>query len=258
MPALRTRTYPLLGMALGACLLGGLPGALGETVTAADDTQPRRAAAQDPSPRLTTPEDAVREYLAGVADADVERILAATAVGEISTSARFDLLVERLDGFYPTMQFAPAGYPFFADITNARLTGDILDQVRFLAYGLLSDEPIGDAIVSTEMEQDPRSWAESFIAEVDPTRLANLEVLEVRPAFSEMEEDEFYQRLAARRVAIVGADDTTERVALISFEGERYLLGFTLYRYGAEWLVASQHSPLAGTNTVGIPQPVSE
>jgi len=61
-----------------------------------------------------------------------------------------------------------------------------------------------------------------------------------------------------RRVsgAVQGADELTERVALVMLEGQGYLVGFTLLRYGDGWKVSSQSPPLAGTPSTGVATPV--
>ena len=63
--------------------------------------------------------------------------------------------------------------------------------------------------------------------------------------------DARYLENAARLASIYGADESTERVALFSFEGNYYYLGFTLLRYGDNWKISSQTSPLAGTSALG-------
>ena len=54
-----------------------------------------------------------------------------------------------------------------------------------------------------------------------------------------------------------GADEQTDRVALLDFEGEAFAIGFTLLRYGDGWKVSSQASVLSGLPTWGAAQPMS-
>jgi len=56
------------------------------------------------------------------------------------------------------------------------------------------------------------------------------------------------------RLPVYGADESTERVALFSFEGQDHYVGFMLLRYGDNWKISRQDSPLAGTNALGVPQ----
>lgn len=54
-----------------------------------------------------------------------------------------------------------------------------------------------------------------------------------------------------------GADTSTERVALISFEGLNFVVGFLLLRYGDEWFIRSQMSPIANIDVTGVPKKVT-
>ena len=53
--------------------------------------------------------------------------------------------------------------------------------------------------------------------------------------------------------ATYGADEGTDRLALISFEGGHYAIGFSLLRFGGEWKVNTQSSAIAGTSNWGVP-----
>jgi len=226
------------------------------TVVAADSDANAPAAAGSQGPTLSTPEDAIKEYLAGVADANVERILGATAVDEVSEGFRFDLHTDRIYAFYALAQYAPSEHPFFAEITRALQAAKILDQVRMLAYSLLSETPIGsETIRATDLDPDPLHWGQEFVRQVDPSRLAGITLIDIVHADPERAEKEWYRSLWSSRQAELGADDATERLAIISFEGETYAVGFTLLRYGDEWFVDFQSSAVAGTDPIGIAMP---
>ena len=232
------------------CLIGA------GTVVAVDSDANAPTAAGAQGPTLSTPEDAVREYLAGVADANVERILGATAVDEVSAGLRFDLFTERIGAFSPSAGYAPSEYPFFADMTRAMQTSQILNQVRMLAYSLLSDTPIGPEVIrGSDLDPDPLRWGQEFVRQVDPSRLAGITLIDIVQPDLERAESKLSRSLYARMQATLGADDTTERLAIISFEGETYAVGFTLLRYMDEWLVNFQSSAFGGTDPIGIAMP---
>ena len=221
------------------------------------------ASAATPSPDLgvadqktagfATPEEAVREYLAGVADADAERILAASAIDEAAAGFDFAANVEALRAFLPFQSLAPSEYPFYVEANRAQHTYRILLWVQNLAYGLMTGLELDGAGIAPV----DRAWAEAFVAEVDPTRLADLEVIDVRFPNAEFEFDERYLENAAAQAARYSADELTERLALVSFEGGHYAVGFTLLRFGDGWKVFSQVSPLAGTSAMGTATPTT-
>ena len=113
-----------------------------------------------------TPDEAVREYLAGVAAADAERILDASAIDEMAEGYRIAESVDRLQAFMPHLMLAPAEYPFYVEANRAQRADEIMSQVLMLAYGLLSGETIdGSPIVPVD-----RAWAEDFVARVDSSQ----------------------------------------------------------------------------------------
>ncbi len=201
----------------------------------------------------TTPDEAIREYMAGIAAADAGRILDASAIDEMADGHRFAESVDRLQAFMPHLMLAPAEYPFYVEVNRAQRADEIMGQVLMLAYGLLSGETIdGSPIVPVD-----RAWAEGFVAQVDPARLAGIEVLDARFPHPDLGTDERYLKTAATMAANQGADELTERLVLFTFEGQTYSLGFTLLRYGDAWLVSSQSSPIGGTSPIGTATPMS-
>ena len=66
--------------------------------------------------------------------------------------------------------------------------------------------------------------------------------------------DDRYQRNSARLAEIYGADESTERVVLFSFRSSYYYVGFTLLRYGENWKISSQTSPMANVSALGVPE----
>jgi hypothetical protein len=201
----------------------------------------------------TTPDEAVREYMAAVAASDAGRILDASAIDEMAEGHRFTESLDRLQAFIPNVMLAPAEYPFYVEVNRAQRANEIMSQVLMLAYGLLS----GEAIDFSPIVPVDRAWAESFAAQVDPARLAGIEVMDARFPNPDLETSERYLQTAATLAATYSADELTERLVLLSFEGQTYSLGFTLLRYGDTWLVSSQSSPIGGTSTLGTATPMS-
>ena len=211
------------------------------------------ASDQSDSTVFQAPEDAVRAYLAGVAAASTASILGASAIAEVSAGYRFDLMAERLGVFSFPTDLAPAEYPFFADVDQARQAARILGQVQLLAYSLLSGEAIDDKpVVPVD-----KAHVEAFERSVDPARLSGLSVVDIRFPDATFAHNAKYLANAAASAAVYGADELTERLALVSFEGNLYEVGFTLVRYGDHWKVLGQTSALANTSGLGTAQPTT-
>lgn len=199
-----------------------------------------------------TPEEAVAHYLGGVAQNDVGKILQASAVNEMGGNFKFAVYAERLRVINPTY-LSPAEYPFYAEINKAHLSSQILNQVKNLSYSLLSGEEMEGGIIQADAERVGR-----FVKDVDPQRLSKLEVRKIDLPNKKVMAEAGYLENAARIAKGYGADESTERVALVSFEQNYYYLGFTLLRYGTNWKIGNQVSQLAGTSPLGAAQQTTE
>jgi hypothetical protein len=212
---------------------------------------PGAVVAQSPAP-ANTPEDAVTAYLAAVASNDVDAILEATAVDEMVAGFDFAASAERLGALNLAFSLAPTEYPMFGEMNRYQQAAQILAQVRNLTYGLLSDESVDGRVIVADVAQ-----IAAFVAAVDPSRLAGLKVLDVRLPEPEAASDERFVETFARIAATYGADEMTERLALIELDGETWGVGFTLIRYGDTWLVSSQQSVLGNTTAFGTAEPMT-
>jgi hypothetical protein len=196
---------------------------------------------------FTTPEEAIAHYLEGVAQADIHKILQACAINETGERFRLDLFAERLGAINPLIELSPSDYPFYVELNKLGQSSRILGQVRALVYSLLSDEEINGMPVKIDAER-----VNKFIRDVDPSRLVQLRLLKIGIPKSELMRNDRYRENQERLAAIYGADETTERVALFSFEQDYYVVGFTLLRYGENWKIIYQSSALSGTSFNGI------
>lgn len=210
------------------------------------------ATAQDQAGDVSfkTPEEAITFFMQAVAQGNVPQIMQASAINEMSEKFRFDLQADRLQVLM--IQFpAPSDYPFYVEINKAQFSGEILNQVRNLAYGLLSTEKgmLDGRVVPIDTEGTVR-----FMKEVNPERLAQLQVMETGLPEPEIAHTERNLDNWNRQAQVYGADELTERVVLILFEGSYYYAGFRLLRYGDNWKISSVTSALGGTSPLGTPQ----
>jgi hypothetical protein len=247
----RTILPTVLAVALAVGLSGMVQAASPSPAT--DPTSSASATGESATAGFATPEDAVREYLAGVAEADVSRILGASAVDEASAGFAFPSFIDRLKAFPPGSSLGPSDYPFYADINRAELTQRILRKVQMLAFGLLSGEEFDGGIIAPA----DRAWAEAFVGKVDPSRLAGLTVEDIRFSVAGLQDDARFLDTMAKMAAVYGADDLTERLVLFSLDDQLYDLGFTVARYGDGWKVFDQAAPLGGTNPMGTARPTT-
>jgi hypothetical protein len=190
--------------------------------------------------------------LEGVAQSDIRKIAQACAINEMSEKFKFDQYTERLRAFLPVQSQSPAEYPFYVEMNKMQLSSQIFNRVKMFAYSLLSSEKVDEG-ATIVLDAEATERISQFIKDVDPKGLAQLELKKIGLPNKKLMNDARYLENAAKLASIYGADESTERVALFSFEGNDYYLGFSLLRYGENWKISSQTSPLAGTSVLGTP-----
>ena len=199
-----------------------------------------------------TPEDAVRQYLDGVAANDVHKVLQACAIDEVAEHFDFAYQANRLRAIVPANFLLPTDYPFYVEMNRYEQASRIFNQVRGLSYSLLSSKPVDQTIVGLTEEQ-----TQQYVKDVDPSRLAGLKVVSVKFPSAELAADSRTLSNFAAMAKGYGADELTERLALFEWNGKDYAVGFQLLRYGSDWKVFSQTSNLAGTSASGAAQPMT-
>jgi hypothetical protein len=229
-----------------ACLILVTAGCSGTGTTATAPNQASNLA-------FKTPEEAITSYLEGVAQSDIHKIAQACAIDEMSEKFKFDQYTERLRAFLPVQSQSPAEYPFYVEMNKMQLSSQIFNRVKMFAYSLLSSEKVDEG-ATIVLDTGATERIGQFIKDVDPKRLAQLELKKIDLPNKNLMNSTRYLENAAKFASIYGADESTDRVALFSFEGNYYYLGFSLLRYGDNWKISSQTSPLAGTSALGTPQ----
>ena len=203
---------------------------------------------------FTTPEEAITFYIQAVVSGDVSEIMHVSAAEEMGENFQFDLYVNRLRALSPQAP-APSDYPFYAEINKAQFSNQLLFQTRNFVYGLLSTQQA--LLAGQTVLIDPEETL-MFITEVDPERLDVLEVTAIGIPSPEIAQSERNIEIWNTLAQIYGADEHTERVALLISEGDYYYVGFTLLRYGNDWKISNLASPLGNTNALGAPQQITE
>lgn len=175
-------------------------------------------------------------------------MIAATPAGKVSSGFDFVAFASRT-GSLSALSSMPATNPFFIDINKAKFTNQISQQVQLLIYGLMTTD---DFVNSSVIRMDAAGIAD-FANTVRAERLKDLSLVKVGIPVPEVLNSERHQAIMASIADSNGADEMTERVALLSFEGNHYAIGFSLLRYGDDWAVFSQTSRAAATNVLGAP-----
>ncbi len=127
-------------------------------------------------------------------------------------------------------------------------------KTGYFAASFLLDEITIDPDTQVNTE-----WFEQFFEGPDMDKLNDLKIIRIDSPYLESgdvlaDEDEALKRIGE----IWGADDYTERIALVSHNGKTYLVGFILIKYDDSWSIKSTSSNYANIPTVGGAQPLTE
>jgi hypothetical protein len=207
--------------------------------------EPTDAAAES----LSTPEIAVEAYIVAVAARDFDAVLATTAAENMAKDFDFVSFVDRL-GVLTSKMPAPSTDPLFTAINNAQMTGQVSAQLQFLVYGLMTTSDVVDGVTVTM----DATAAQDLVDVLRADRLSGLKLEEIAIPMASIQNGERYQVNATRLAKSYGAGSMTERVALVSFEGLNFAVGFTLLEYDGQWRIMSQNSALLGFPASGAPK----
>jgi hypothetical protein len=117
--------------------------------------------------------------------------------------------------------------------------------VKILVYSLLApDIKLDGSVILTDA-----TGAGKYAAELDLSKLAQLKVVKI--GTPSVLSNQKARDNEASNAHVYGADEATERLVLLNFGADDYGIGITLFRYGDNWKVVSQSSPLAGTTSTG-------
>lgn len=190
---------------------------------------------------LATPEEAIEFSTAKIAEGDAAAALSAWA-GD-AQAENLDLVgsLERVQVVSPgDASSLPSGDELFVGLGQTVRAGAAADQYRRMAFSLLLPEVSTD---STTVLGDGDVTAQDVADGLDSERLAGLQAQRIDLVEGPAQYEEMLQEMAT----LVGADERREYVVLYEWDGETYLGGVSVLRYGDDWQIETLGSTMAGT-----------
>jgi|GEM_PF-1635513 len=186
-----------------------------------------------------SPEEVIRNFMAGITSNNVEQVLASCDFVEQGQGFDFTAFALRLRSIVSTSQL-PTDYPLYREFNIAQRKYYLLNQVRWFVLSLLSTEEQvtrGETLILDTNDPQTADRLSQFVAAIDPGNLASVRIERVgTPSASRVPK---YVENAAAAAKIYGADEQVERLVLFSFQGKHYYVGFTVLRYGQNWKIGS-------------------
>ncbi len=195
---------------------------------------------------FATPESAITYFMKSLKNNKISNAFKACAVNDYSKKYNFKAFSRRLDSISYLQSMAPSEYELYVELNKIECLARIGKQIKLFYYSILSSE---NDLLDTKTKPT-NDQIEKFIQTVNPKRLSVLEVISIDKPL--LIDDERYKSNAAASAQCFGANDVTERVALLKFNNDFYILGFHLYKFGSSWKIDSLSSPLANTPMYGV------
>lgn len=190
---------------------------------------------------FATPEEAIEFSTEKIADGDAAAALTAWA-GD-AQAENLDLVgtLERFRALTPAdTSSVPSDDEFFVDLAKTTRAGTAADQYRRMAFSLLLPEVRYD----TTTRLDGGDLTAQDVADgLDSERLSSLKAQQVDLVVG----PEQYDETLAQAAALVGADERREYVVLYEWDGDTYLGGVGVLRYGDDWQIDTLAASLANT-----------
>jgi hypothetical protein len=192
-----------------------------------------------------TPEAAIYHFVESVSKNDLTATLQAFATNAYAEHFDFTAQTKRMGVISPFQTLAPTEYPMYAQINHLNLLRKYALDIQFFCYSFYSTEPVDGTTI--RIEEDESERVDAFIASINPEQLANLTVTQmfrINALSGKMQE--VWQQQAEP----VGAEEITEFVVLYELNGDYFMGGFHLLRYGEFWKIDGLSSILAGMDAM--------
>ncbi|MDL2318048.1 hypothetical protein LJC74_03005, partial [Eubacteriales bacterium OttesenSCG-928-A19] len=178
------------------------------------------AVATDGTLAFETPETVIAHFLEAIAAQNLGAALQTSYALTYGEAFDFDAYTLHVKGIQPAVH-APGNAAVYRRINAIKLLASFCTEILYVYYSLYDGE------ISQSIPIDSQEALEAYLAQVDPGQFADLTLLRVDVPSPSRLADETARENYAAQAAIFGADERTERVALVTLQGERYVCGFT-------------------------------
>jgi hypothetical protein len=202
-----------------------------------------------------TPEDAITNFVSGVASNDLEKAFASFATQHVVEGYNSAAYAKRTLVLQLERDRIPSNDPFFAQLNSASETAQHAHQIKMMMYSLISSERESAGDGRTVRDKDGARTAK-LAKSLDPKKLASLRVQQMKPIPGEKDPKlAAVKKIEKERASVVGADDERAYLVLYEFENKPYLGGVTMQRFGTTWNISSLDSQLSRQSLSGALKP---
>jgi hypothetical protein len=203
--------------------------------------------------QFKTPEAAIEYFIGAVTENDLMKAFEACAVAPYAEGFDFKAFAKRLNAIVWTTSLSPSEYELYRQMNMITVMSRISNQIKFFSYSLLYP---GTDFMQTKLYPGNKA-VDHFVRVADPKKLSTLKLRKVLIPEIMLTENPRIEENAVAQALPLGADTSTERLAVLTWEGKAYGLGIHLLRYGEDWYIDSLVSNYEGTSVLGTAVEVS-
>ena len=198
------------------------------------------------------PEEAIEFFIDKLKNQDAIGALSTCAVNAYGEGFKFDEYANWLSALTP-LSPAPSEYELYLQINKMQKMAEIARQIKFFIYSLLTPER--DYTLTTMVDRES-SEAKEIAESLDPERLSDLQIIDIRLTAPEIFNCERNLTNMKRRASFYGGETMTERVVLYKLGKQYFVGGITLIKFGKGWQIDGMYASLAGLNSLGMTEEI--
>ena len=183
------------------------------------------------------PEDAVIQYLEGLRDSDLNKMLSAFAIEVYVENQDFQALLNRIHAYYPTMEIRmPNANDFVMSINSEKRRSDIMNSIEGQFLNLAQ---VGFDVNSVHHIEDPEEFVDNFIGYLLSPNLRSLEVVGFIPPekLSEVYLSPENQNNIEWQTYHLRIDERESKVAVFNLDDQRHILIVEVGSYNGRWFI---------------------
>ena len=178
-----------------------------------------------------TPESVAKAFVEGAKSLDLKTMMGCFAIDDYVRNYDFAYVVNQIEWINLQSQLLPGKYQIYQDLNEYTRTLKVVDQIAAFVFYLATG---GDESLKTPHKIVSPDEVGDFIAKSDPSPIRNMKLRDIRYPVSK-KDNETVLKLFAYQAKMEGAQDATERVALIEMNGVTYVIPFRFLKYASNW-----------------------
>jgi len=188
-----------------------------------------------PGRSFDTPEAAVTHFVNRLAADDFDGAMEAFAIDDYAQHFDFAAMARRLRSFNATFMDGPVRYKMYVRINALKAASDYADQTMQFSTSMLLDDAAFDRLRRLAQAAMSDADMDALALAMDPAKLRTLKIVRIDPPLKSLTTAPKATQLAREQAVAVGAENSTDRIALLQLNGTYYRAGFNLLKYGKTW-----------------------